>query len=86
MSATLAIELQAKQHELYAMLWHARIVSGAYKQTKREKWDEVVKAFVPCSEQELLTDAVTTMQRHIQSHQKCLEDFYEKKNQVRITE
>lgn len=73
--STNATELQAKQHELYAMWWHARIVSGDYKCSGKRIWNETYGQYAHPSEAELLQDAVETMERHIKLHAQCIESL-----------
>jgi len=70
-----ATELQAKQHELYAMWWHARIVSGDYKRSERRIWNETYGEYTQMSEAELLQYAVETMECHIKLYAQCIESL-----------
>lgn len=58
---------EMKKCEMYALLWHARIVSGAYKLRKAYK-DNVLM-----TEEELLSDSLNIMQAHITRYSELLD-------------
>ena len=61
------LEAQMKECELYAMWWHARIVSGEYKQRQMERGDHT-----PLTEEENLEDAINTMRAHLHRYSDLL--------------